>query len=89
MTIEGCDRQKQRLNQRSQISTRGGMPARMASSIDAIAPGSFAAEGTSSNQPNNKKATPGGGFYWNESFTWHRAIFSGGCPPNIVAAAAF
>ena len=22
-------------------------------------------------------------------FTWHRAIFSGGYPPNIVAAAAF
>ena len=24
-----------------------------------------------------------------ESFTWHRAIFAGGCPPTIVAAAAF
>ncbi len=29
--------------------------------------------------------TAGGG----ESFTWHRAIFAGGCPPTIVAAAAF
>ena len=27
-------------------------------------------------------------FVWNV-FTWHRAIFSGGYPPNIVAAAAF
>ena len=27
-------------------------------------------------------------FVWN-FFTWHRAIFSGGYPPNIVAAAAF
>ena len=24
-----------------------------------------------------------------ECFTWHRAIFSGGYPPNIVAADAF
>jgi hypothetical protein len=24
-----------------------------------------------------------------ESFTWHRPIFSGGCPPNIVGATAF
>ena len=26
---------------------------------------------------------------WDEYFTWHRPIFSGGYPPNIVGAAAF
>ena len=26
---------------------------------------------------------------WSKSFTWHRAIFAGGYPPTIVAAAAF
>ncbi len=28
-------------------------------------------------------------FFVENVFTWHRAIFSGGYPPNIVAAAAF
>ena len=53
----------------------------------------------------NKKATLSGGFSalaaldphgsdsavvdWSECFTWHRPIFSGGYPPNIVGAAAF
>ena len=50
----------------------------------------------------HKKATRLGGFFINkqktkftsvcwlvECFTWHRAIFAGGCPPTIVAAAAF
>ena len=37
-----------------------------------------------------KKATPSrDGFLRLNVFTWHRAIFSGGYPPNIVAAAAF
>ena len=26
---------------------------------------------------------------WSECFTWHRPIFSGGYPPNIVGATAF
>ena len=37
-----------------------------------------------------KKATPNRRWLLRlECFTWHRAIFSGGYPPNIVAAGAF
>ena len=37
-------------------------------------------------QSNSSSGTADAG---GESFTWHRAIFAGGYPPTIVAAAAF
>ena len=36
-----------------------------------------------------KPSLEGMAFFVENVFTWHRAIFSGGYPPNIVAAAAF